>query len=40
MDFAIVSSLWALIYVNPVERVILDIEPEGFCAAVTLFCLQ
>lgn len=39
-DLAIVSSLQAIISLNPVEHVILDIEPEGFRAAVTLFCLQ
>lgn len=30
MDVPIVSLLQAIISINPVERVILDIEPEGF----------
>lgn len=40
MDLAIVSLQRVIISLNPLERVILDMEPGGFRAAVTLVCLH
>lgn len=40
MDQTIVSLQQVIISLNPLERVILDMEPGGFCAAVTLVCLH
>lgn len=40
MDLAIVSLQRVIISFNPLEHVILDMEPGGFRAAVTLVCLQ